>query len=194
MNENPLRCPEIGCTGWISEVDDGDEHFWGCGECGNAWYERGELDEAIGNIISQFAYRKKVYRKSKGSWQPMPLEKEPENYEELVEAEEGEEESGGEYDDVFLACPVSRCGGSCFYSEDEDGWYWMCDTCDSRWFDTKNFMKEIAAMIKQYPYRKQLYRKSDRGYEPVEWEGDIMEYEALVRKEPGDKKRGKKRG
>lgn len=88
MSEEPLRCPEVCCTGWVSEVDDGDEHFWGCGECGNVWYDRGELDEAIGDIVSQFPYRKKVYRKSKGSWQPVPLDDEPEDYEELVEEEE----------------------------------------------------------------------------------------------------------
>jgi hypothetical protein len=116
MNETPLRCPEIG---WVSEIDDGDEHFWGCGECGNVWYERSELDEAIDDIVSQFPYRKKVYRKSKGTWQPVPLEKEPEDYEELVEAEEEAEGDDGD-DEIWwtLACPVSKCDGSVFFSED----------------------------------------------------------------------------
>ena len=192
MSETPLRCPEIGCTGWVSEVDDGDEHFWGCGECGNVWDERGELNEAIDDIVSQFPYRKKVYRKSKGGWQPVPLEKEPEDYEGLVE-DEGEQ-ADGDNEDLTLACPVSKCYGTVFFSEDEEGQYWMCDCCDSRWFDTKNLMKEIAAIIKTFPYRKQLYRKAEEGYEPVEWDGDIMDYCDLVEKEPRDKKAGKKRG
>jgi Zn-finger nucleic acid-binding protein len=87
MSDEPLRCPEEACTGWVSEVDDGDEHFWGCGECGNVWYERAELDEAIAEIIVRFPYRKKVYRQSNGNWQPVPLDDEPEDYEELVEEE-----------------------------------------------------------------------------------------------------------
>ena len=75
-----------------TEVDDGDEHFWGCGECGNVWYEREELDEAIGEITSRFAYRKKVYRQQKGIWHPVPLDDEPEDYEERVEEEWDDEE------------------------------------------------------------------------------------------------------
>ena len=198
MNETPLRCPEIGCTGWISEVDDGDEHFWGCGECGNIWYDRAELDQAIDEIVSQFSYRKKVYRKSEKTWEPVPLGKEPRNYEELVEAEV-EEEDGDENeddDDIWwtLACPVSKCDGSLFFDEDEKGKYWACDTCDSSWFDTKNLNKEIEAIIKKFPYRKKLYRKTADGYEPVDWDPDDFKYCDMVQKEPRDKKAGKKRG
>ena len=87
MSDEPFRCPEEGCTGWVSEVDDGDEHFWGCGECGNVWYEREELDEAIEEIISQYPHRKSVYRRANGNWNPVALDDEPEEYEERVEEE-----------------------------------------------------------------------------------------------------------
>lgn len=208
MSENSLRCPDIGCPGLIAEMPDGDEHFWMCGECGDVWYDRDELDEAIGKIISQFPYRKKVYRKSKGTWQPVPLGKEPIDYEELVEAELEEADGDADEDEVdgdvdeddddiwwTLACPVSKCDGTVFFDEDEKGGkYWVCDSCDSKWFDAKNLMKEIAEIIKKFPYRKQMYRKTKAAYEPVDWDGDIMEYCDLVQKEPRDKKAGKKRG
>jgi hypothetical protein len=144
-----------------------------------------------------FRIGKKSIASRKGTWQPVPLEKEPEDYEELVEAEEEAEGDDGD-DEIWwtLACPVSKCDGSVFFSEDgvQEGKYWACDSCDSSWFDTKNLVKEIAAIIKKFPYRKKLYRKTDDGYEPVDWEGDIMDYCDLVEKEPRDKTAGKKRG
>ncbi len=86
MADQPLRCPEAGCTGWVSEVE--DEGFWGCGECGMTWDEREELDDAIQEAIETYPYRKKVYRKTKNGWQPVAIDDEPEDYEELVDEEE----------------------------------------------------------------------------------------------------------
>jgi ribosomal protein S27AE len=40
-----IQCPI--CGGIVSYVDNGDEKFWGCGECGNIWFSRNVLDEEI---------------------------------------------------------------------------------------------------------------------------------------------------
>jgi ribosomal protein S27AE len=47
-NENTeiIECP-ICREGVISYLDDGDERFWGCGECGNIWHSRYALDRDI---------------------------------------------------------------------------------------------------------------------------------------------------
>jgi DNA-directed RNA polymerase subunit M/transcription elongation factor TFIIS len=31
----------------ISYVDDGDEKFWGCGECGNVWFKEKDLEKEL---------------------------------------------------------------------------------------------------------------------------------------------------
>ena len=92
MSEVTLRCPEQGCIGWAMYVDQDDEPFWGCGECGNVWSDRVELDNAISESIKTYPYRRKVYQQRKGLWDPVPFEKEPEDYEDLVEAEFDDED------------------------------------------------------------------------------------------------------
>ena len=47
--EEAIECP-ICNDGIISYIDDGMEVFWGCGECGNVWHSKKELDNAIRNI------------------------------------------------------------------------------------------------------------------------------------------------
>ena len=41
--EKPVKCP-ICNDGLVSYVDDGDEKFRGCGECGRVWSTKEELD------------------------------------------------------------------------------------------------------------------------------------------------------
>jgi hypothetical protein len=195
MTESALRCPEVTCTGWVSEVDDGDEHFWGCGECGTVWSERDELDDSIREAVKKYPYRKKCYRKSGDTWKPVPLDKEPDDYEQRVEQESDDETPA---EDNF-ACPVSKCEGTALYMEDEsedggDPAHWLCDCCDSKWFSKKALMKEIGAIIKMYPYRAKLYKKDQREWKPVAWKGDILDYCDLVKKEPRDRQAGKRRG
>jgi DNA-directed RNA polymerase subunit M/transcription elongation factor TFIIS len=43
-----IECP-ICHEGAVSYIDDGDERFWGCGECGNVWFTKSELEKAIKN-------------------------------------------------------------------------------------------------------------------------------------------------
>lgn len=45
-NSKSIECP-ICHEGIVSYIDDGDEKFWGCGECGNVWFSNETLNEAI---------------------------------------------------------------------------------------------------------------------------------------------------
>ena len=199
MSDSPLRCPEVGCTGWVSEVRDADEHFWGCGECGATWFDRGDLDESIREAVEKYPYRKQCYRKSKDSWRPVPLKNEPDDYEDLVEQEADDDVSDDPAEDDY-ACPVSKCYGTALYMEAEpedeggDPAHWLCDCCGSMWFDKKNLMQEITAIIEKYPYRANRYKKVRNEWTPVKWAGDIMEYDDLVEKEARDRKTGRRRG
>lgn len=47
-SEEPIECP-ICHGGIVSYIDNGDEKFWGCGECGSIWLTKKSLNEAISN-------------------------------------------------------------------------------------------------------------------------------------------------
>jgi hypothetical protein len=82
-----LRCPCKTCSGYISYIED-SPGFWGCGECGSTWFNKDDLFRDIENISKQYSYRQKVYIKDKKfCFLPVDLEKEPKNYEKLVENE-----------------------------------------------------------------------------------------------------------
>ncbi|MDR3322843.1 MAG: hypothetical protein LBS89_01390 [Zoogloeaceae bacterium] len=82
-----LRCPCKTCSGIISYVEDATG-FWGCGECGTVWFDKNDLFREIENISRRYSYRRKVYVKDKNfGFLPVDLEKEPKNYENLVESE-----------------------------------------------------------------------------------------------------------
>ena len=83
-----LRCPVMGCTGCVSEVDaDTADSFWGCGECGNVWRSRAALSKAVTEIVKKFPYRKVCYVRHGHRWDPAPPEEEPADYEDTVERE-----------------------------------------------------------------------------------------------------------
>ena len=42
------NCP-ICSDGIISFIENKDEKFWGCGECGNVWYNKTDLDILLKN-------------------------------------------------------------------------------------------------------------------------------------------------
>lgn len=87
MNDN-LRCPIKTCSGWVCEINqDPNDIFWGCGECGNVWYQRLLLDNAITSITTSYPYRKNVYKKIDNHWQAVNIDLEPKNYTELVAQE-----------------------------------------------------------------------------------------------------------
>lgn len=85
-NEDHLRCPCDSCYGLISYIDN-PKPFWGCGECGTVWFAKADLSDAIAKSIEKHPYRAKVYRKKGNNFLPVPLNNEPENYEETVSNE-----------------------------------------------------------------------------------------------------------
>lgn len=86
--EESLRCPISGCSGFVSYIDDSDDQFYGCGECGAIWYNKSNLFTEIANIINTFPYRGKVYiLKGDMEFTPIAIENSPKEYEQLVEKE-----------------------------------------------------------------------------------------------------------
>ncbi|MDN5395687.1 MAG: hypothetical protein L0G39_16100 [Chryseobacterium sp.] len=85
-DEDGLRCPCNSCYGLLSYVDD-SKPFWGCGECGTVWFSKADLFQSITNSIEKYPYRAKVYTKKGNNFHPVPLENEPENYEDVVAQE-----------------------------------------------------------------------------------------------------------
>lgn len=82
-----FRCPIPACWGDVGEVDLGKQgRFWGCGECGERWRTKAELDRAIDAIVRQYPHRRKAYRKTREGW--MPGRKEIDGWEELVAGED----------------------------------------------------------------------------------------------------------
>ena len=45
-SEEVIQCP-ICKDGIVCYIDDEDKQFWGCGECGNVWFSKSELDKAM---------------------------------------------------------------------------------------------------------------------------------------------------
>lgn len=52
-----IRCPNKNCYGWVNYVDD----FYGCGHCGNVWFDKNQLLKDIKSIIEKYEYRKYSY-------------------------------------------------------------------------------------------------------------------------------------
>ena len=74
------RCPSEACSGWLNWVDE----LWGCGHCGENWSDV-ELINAISSIIYKHPHRSRCYTQE--SFGFLPLDKEPEDYEEIVSKE-----------------------------------------------------------------------------------------------------------
>lgn len=83
-NEELLRCPVIGCYGYVSLIEK-DE--FGCGECGNIWESKKDLFNDIRKIITKYPYRANVYIFEKSSIKPVSLIAEPKNYNDMVRKE-----------------------------------------------------------------------------------------------------------
>lgn len=200
MSEPTFRCPESTCIGWVSLVEDADETFWGCGECGTVWSDRDELHEAIEAAIEKHPYRKNCYRKTRTGWNPVPLDKEPEDYEDLVEQEWDEDSDVDDdadesdypdgVDESCYRCPVSQCSGWVCWTEeggfDGDQPAWECGWCGSTWFDKKNLLKEIEAITAKFTYRQACYVRSKRSWAPAPIESHPADYDDLVEAEPED--------
>lgn len=202
MAESPFRCPESTCIGWVSQVEDDDETFWGCGECGTVWSDSDELSEAIDGAIEKHPYRKKCYRKTRSKWNPVPLDKQPDDYEELVEQEWDDAEEAGEADDLgeeeypygvdesCYRCPVSQCSGWVCWTEeggfDGDKPAWECGYCGSTWYDKKNLLNEIEVITEAFAYRQRCYVRSKQGWDPAPIAQHPPDYDDQVEDEPED--------
>ncbi len=83
-------------------------------------------------------------------------------------------------------CPVSACAGFVSFVKQKTGDFWGCGECGSIWYDSKKLLKEIGAIVKQYPYRKKCYRKSKGQWVPSNLDKHPEDYEELVGEEPAD--------
>lgn len=205
MADVSLRCPARACTGWVCEVADDDQTFWGCGECGNVWPTRDELNAAIDSAIEKRPYRAKCYVRSGKLWEPEPLANEPEDYEELVEEEWEEEDEDDEAEDEdedrtypygvdenSYRCPVSQCDG--WVSWDQKTSTWECGWCAATWRDKANLLREIDQIVATHPYRRACYVMVEGEWRPAGIENEPGDYESLVEKEPADEQEDVERG
>ncbi|GAB4142385.1 MAG: hypothetical protein Tsb009_12660 [Planctomycetaceae bacterium] len=206
MADEPLRCPTPVCIGWVTYIEDDDGNFWGCGECGEVWFSRKDLNAAIKEITDTYNYRKACYTKSGRNWVAADPANEPDDYEELVEDEdypEDDDEDGDEPEDEddstdesdepewlyeIFCCPTWGCHGTVIWCEDGPdpdtetaGWY--CEMCEKSWPTHENFFKAIKAIVKKAPHREQFYEQTDDGWLPV---GDFEDWEKIVLQNEGE--------
>jgi hypothetical protein len=87
--EQGLRCPERGCSGFVSHIvaDDGLESFWGCGACGVIWNSRAKLENQISSSVQWGRHRAAVYTQRKLGWTAVAIEQQPYDYEQTVLSE-----------------------------------------------------------------------------------------------------------
>lgn len=89
--DTPLRCPVVGCDGWVSYVTmKARAPFFGCGECGSFWRKEASLFRDITAVVKRFPYRRKSYEKSGETWLPGDPDKETKDYEEKIAKEPAE--------------------------------------------------------------------------------------------------------
>ena len=79
------RCPNAGCEGFVSFVEDEDDSFYGCGEDGTVWKSRTQFFDAIESIVDKYPHRLKCYIRNGKEWTPNPNE--PSNLEEHIKEE-----------------------------------------------------------------------------------------------------------
>lgn len=86
-----LCCPVETCDGLVVALADyGDlSAEYQCGECGNEWNSKADLDGAITAIIARYPYRRACYVKAESGWSPVECEQLPADYHELVAREWG---------------------------------------------------------------------------------------------------------
>lgn len=88
-----LCCPIETCDGLVVELPDhlderrSREVVYGCGECGNEWTSKADLDRDISTIVGKYPYRAACYAKGESGWLAVEYDQLPENYHELVAGE-----------------------------------------------------------------------------------------------------------
>lgn len=88
--------------------------------------------------------------------------------------------------EITYWCPVSGCSGKVSYVKDDDGPFWGCGECGSIWYDKKNLLKEIDAIVKRFKYRRKCYKKVKGKWEPADSPIEPDGYYELVADEPAD--------
>jgi Zn-finger nucleic acid-binding protein len=78
-----IRCPILTCSGWVCNVE--EQNFFGCGECGNVWMSRTDLNETIANIVPIYSYRSACYVHDGKNFEAALSE--PKDYDDLVRRE-----------------------------------------------------------------------------------------------------------
>lgn len=81
-----------------------------------------------------------------------------------------------------LRCPISACAGFISFMEDEKPPFYGCSECGSIWYKQSNLNKDIKNIILKYPYRKAVYHKNGKDFEPF-LEADPPNYEEEIQKE-----------
>lgn len=71
MKNFQILCPLSHCGGWAVYIDNDDEKFFGCGECGNVWFDKADLDNDIEQIIQRYPHRKNFYLKTADGYYPV---------------------------------------------------------------------------------------------------------------------------
>lgn len=89
--------------------------------------------------------------------------------------------------EVAFRCPASRCTGNVTYVKDDEGPFWGCGACGSIWYDKKNLLKEIDAIVKHFKYRRKCYRKVRGKWAPAARSKEPDDYCEMVEQEPPDK-------
>jgi hypothetical protein len=88
-----LCCPVETCDGFVVLIPDhfderrDSESVYGCGECGNTWTSKSDLDRAISTIIAKYPYRTGCYTKSASGWVPVEYDRLPKDYHDLIASE-----------------------------------------------------------------------------------------------------------
>ena len=82
------RTPILGSHGYVSFIND-DEPFYGCSETGAIWKSKKSFFKDIEKSIEKYPHRKLFYKFHEEEW--LPVDKEPENIEELIDSEDIEE-------------------------------------------------------------------------------------------------------
>lgn len=90
--------------------------------------------------------------------------------------------------EALLRCPVPGCAGfvGLVPKKGKAPAFWGCGECGSIWRDVKNLYREITAIVRRFPYRKQSYKKSGAAWVPGR---DPTSLTAKIEREPREASR-----
>ena len=83
-----------------------------------------------------------------------------------------------------IRCPLPHCACWVIQLPPEDGGLFICDDCGQVWETKQELDAAISAAIQRFPYRAQVYRQTETGYQAVPRGEEPAEYEEWVSQEP----------